>query len=123
MYLIAAEAAANGVGGGESEALSYLNTLIEKRTTNFAANQVTETGEALQERIAKERRRGLALEGHGVYDYIRRGKDINRPVSEHVNTGVNVSNLDIQATDNRTICPIPASEIEASGGMEQTEGY
>jgi hypothetical protein len=123
MYLIAAEAAANGAGGGESESLNYLNTLIEKRTTNFAANQVTETGEALKERIAEERRRELALEGHGVYDYIRRGKDINRPVSEHVNTGVNVSNLDIQATDNRTICPIPASEIEASGGMEQTEGY
>ena len=121
MYLIAAEAAANGAGG-ESESLSYLNTLIEKRTTNFAANQVTETGEALQERIAEERRRELALEGHGVYDYIRRGKDINRPVAEHLNTGVNVSNLDIQATDNRTICPIPAREIEASG-MEQTEGY
>ena len=121
MYLIAAEAAANGAGG-ESESLSYLNTLIEKRTTNFAANQVTETGEALQERIAEERRRELALEGHGVYDYIRRGKDINRPVAEHLNTGVNVSNLDIQATDNRTICPIPASEVEASG-MEQTEGY
>jgi len=121
MYLIAAEAAANGAGG-ESESLSYLNTLIEKRTTNFSANQVTETGEALQERIAEERRRELALEGHGVYDYIRRGKDIIRPVAEHLNTGVNVANLDIQTTDNRTICPIPASEVEASG-MEQTEGY
>lgn len=122
MYLIAAEAAANGAGGGENEALDYLNTLIEKRTTNFAAHKATEMGEELKERIAKERRRELALEGHGVYDYIRRGKDILRPVDEHVNTGVNVSNLDIQATDNRTICPIPASEVEASG-MEQTEGY
>jgi len=62
------------------------------------------------------------LEGHGVYDYIRRGKDINRPSNEHVNTGIDVSNLDILATDNRTICPIPASEIEATG-MEQTQGY
>lgn len=122
MYLIAAEAAANGAGGGDSEASNYLNTLIEKRTTNFTTNQATETGEALKQRIAEERRRELALEGHGVYDYIRRGEDINRPVNEHVNTGVDVSNLDIQATDNRTICPIPASEIEASG-MEQTEGY
>lgn len=122
MYLIAAEAAANGAGGGDSEALSYLNTLIENRTTNFTAHQATETGEALKERIAQERRRELALEGHGVYDYIRRGKDIIRPVDEHVNTGVDAANLDISATDNRTICPIPASEIEASG-MEQTEGY
>lgn len=122
MYLIVAEAAAHGAGGGESEALNYLNTLIENRTTNFAAHEATETGEALKERIAKERRRELALEGHGVYDYIRRGKDIIRPVDEHVNTGVDAANLDIQATDNRTICPIPASEIEATG-MEQTEGY
>lgn len=122
MYLIAAEAAANGAGGGESEALNYLNTLIENRTTDFAAHQATETGEALKERIAEERRRELALEGHGVYDYIRRGKDIIRPVDEHVNTGVDVGNLNIDAADRRTICPIPAREIEASG-MQQTEGY
>ncbi|QED39002.1 RagB/SusD family nutrient uptake outer membrane protein [Antarcticibacterium arcticum] len=122
MYLIAAEAAAHGAGGGETAALTFLNTLIENRTTNFAAHKATETGEALKERIAEERRRELALEGHGVYDYIRRGKDISRPGDEHVNTGVNAANLNIQATDNRTICPIPASEVEASG-MEQTEGY
>lgn len=122
MYLIAAEAAANGAGGGETEAQDFLNSLIEKRTTNFSSSQATETGEELKERIAEERRRELALEGHGIYDYIRRGKNINRPIDEHVNTGVDVSNLDIQATDNRTICPIPASEVEASG-MEQTEGY
>ncbi|MCB7480327.1 RagB/SusD family nutrient uptake outer membrane protein [Christiangramia sediminis] len=122
MYLIAAESAANGAGGGETEAQDFLNTLIENRTTNFSSNQATETGEELKERIAEERRRELALEGHGIYDYIRRAKNINRPVDEHVNTGVDVANLDIQATDNRTICPIPASEVEASG-MEQTEGY
>lgn len=121
MYLIAAEATAQGAGG-DTEAQSFLNVLIEKRTTDFASNQVTEIGEALKNRIAEERRRELALEGHGVYDYIRRGKDINRPSNEHVNTGIDVSNLDILATDNRTICPIPASEIEATG-MEQTQGY
>lgn len=122
MYLIAAEAAAHGAGGGDTEAQNYLNTLIQNRTTNLAAHEATETGDALLERIAQERRRELALEGHGVYDYIRRGKDIIRPVDEHVNTGVDAANLDISATDNRTICPIPASEVEASG-MEQTEGY
>lgn len=121
MYLTAAEAAAQGAGGG-TEAQNFLNTLIEKRTTNFSSNKVTETGEALKNRIAEERRRELALEGHGVYDYIRRGKDINRPADEHENTGVDISNLDILATDNRTICPIPASEVEATG-MEQTQGY
>ncbi|SOC80938.1 SusD family protein [Salinimicrobium sediminis] len=122
MFLIAAEAAAHGAGGGEPEAQDFLNTLIKNRTTNFAAHQTNETGEALKEKIAEERRRELALEGHGVYDFIRRGKDIVRPVDEHMNTGVDAANLNIQASDNRTICPIPASEIEASG-MQQTEGY
>ncbi|SDL55678.1 SusD family protein [Salinimicrobium catena] len=122
MYLIAAEAAAHGAGGGDTAAQDYLNTLIENRTTDFTAHQVTETGDALKARIAEERRRELALEGHGVYDYIRRGVDIIRPVDEHVNTGVDAANLDIAATDNRTIYPIPASEVEASG-MEQTDGY
>ena len=122
MYLIAAEAAVHGAGGGNMEALGYLNTLIENRTTNFAAHEVTEAGDALKQRIAEERRRELALEGHGVYDYIRRDKDIFRPIEEHQNTGVDVANLDILADDNRTICPIPSSEVKASG-MEQTEGY
>lgn len=122
IYLIAAEASANGAGGGEAEALNYLNTLISNRTSDFETDKATETGEALKVRIAEERRRELALEGHGVFDYIRTGKNILRPANEHVNTGVENSNLDIIATDNRTIYPIPASEVEASG-MEQTIGY
>lgn len=122
VYLIAAEAAANGAGGGEAQALTYLNTLIKNRTEDFQSDQATETGGALKQRIAEERRRELALEGHGVYDYIRRGVNIVRPTEEHVNTGVEISNLNIPATDFRTIYPIPSSEIEASG-MEQTQGY
>jgi hypothetical protein len=121
VYLIAAEAAANGAGG-EDQALTYLNTIIKNRTEDFQNDKANESGEALKQRIAEERRRELALEGHGVYDYIRRGVDIARPVEEHVNTGVEISNLNIQATDFRTIYPIPSSEIEASG-MEQTQGY
>lgn len=122
VYLIAAEAAANGAGGGENQALTYLNTLVKNRTENFQSDKATESGEALKQRIAEERRRELALEGHGVYDYIRRGVEILRPIEEHVNTGVEIGNLTIQATDFRTIYPIPSSEIEASG-MEQTQGY
>ncbi|MEO9512129.1 MAG: RagB/SusD family nutrient uptake outer membrane protein [Flavobacteriaceae bacterium] len=122
IYLIAAEACANGATGGEAQALVYLNTLINKRTTNFTAHQATESGNALKVRIAEERRRELALEGHGVYDYIRTGTDIERPGTDHVNTGVNIKNLNISASSPKTIYPIPASEIEASQ-MKQTEGY
>ena len=122
IYLIAAEACANGATGGDTQALVYLNTLIAKRTTDFDTSKATETGEALKARIAEERRRELALEGHAVYDYIRTGKNINRPESDHINTGLNVNNLNIEATSAKTIYPIPASEIEASQ-MQQTKGY
>ena len=122
VYLIAAEACANGASGGDSQAVVYLNTLINKRTTNFEDAKATESGTALKSRIFEERSRELALEGHGVYDYIRTGTDINRAESDHVNTGVNSNNLNISATSAKTIYPIPASEIEASG-MEQTIGY
>ncbi|MAU71551.1 MAG: hypothetical protein CML04_05585 [Pseudozobellia sp.] len=122
IYLIAAEACANGAGGGDGEALTYLNTLIAKRTTDFAAHEATETGESLKERIALERRKELALEGHGVYDIIRTGGNIIRPETDHVNTGINVNNINAEAFAPKTIYPIPASEIEASG-MVQTEGY
>lgn len=122
VFLIAAEACAHGAGDGEDEARQFLNSIVSRRTTNFDAHRVEEGGDALLSRIAKERRKELALEGHGVYDYIRRGNDILRPESDHVNTGINVNNLNIPATSPETIYPIPASEIEASG-MIQTEGY
>lgn len=121
MYLIAAEACANGAGS-ETEAHQYINTLIRKRTTDFKTHKVTEVGNALKKRILEERRRELALEGHGVYDYIRTGTDIVRPKDEHVNTGVNVNNLNISAFSPQTIYPIPAIEVKASG-IAQTKGY
>ena len=122
IFLIAAEACANGAGGGESEALMYLNALIQKRTTDFDAHSASESGEELKDRIAEERRKEMALEGHGVYDFIRTGRPIIRPESDHVNTGINVNNLNAEAFSAKTIYPIPASEVEASG-MQQTEGY
>jgi len=122
IYLIAAEACANGAEGGDLEAIGYLNILIDKRTTDFETHKATELGNELKARIAQERRRELALEGHGVYDYIRTGTDIQRPEADHINTGVNINNLNILATSPKIIYPIPASEILASG-MDQTEGY
>lgn len=122
IYLIAAEACANGAKGGELAAQAYLNTLIKKRTTNFITHQTTEVGIALKNRIFNERRKELALEGHGVYDYGRTGKDIIRLAADHVNTGLNLSNLIISSNSNKIIYPIPASEVNASG-IKQTIGY
>jgi len=122
MVLIAAEACAQGAGSGETQALSYLNTLIEKRTSDFEKNKATERGSGLLDRIAKERRKELALEGHEIYDLIRTGMPIQRRASDHINTGLNSSSLNIPATSAKLIYPIPASEISASG-MKQTDGY
>ncbi|MCG8183361.1 RagB/SusD family nutrient uptake outer membrane protein [Tenacibaculum piscium] len=121
VYLIAAEACANGASG-LSEAKMYLNTLIRKRTTDFDAHKVTASGNALKKRIHEERRKELALEGHGVYDYIRTGTNINRLITDHINTGLKSNNLNIVAFSPQTIYPIPASEVKASG-MKQTKGY
>ena len=121
VYLIA-EACANGAQGGEVQARSYLNALIAKRTNDFQQHQALESGSELLQRIYDERRRELALEGHEVYDLIRTAREIVRPQSDHLNTGLNFSSLNVKANSPKTIYPIPAAEIAASG-MQQTEGY
>ncbi|CAA0230036.1 RagB/SusD family nutrient uptake outer membrane protein [Tenacibaculum maritimum] len=117
MYLIASEAAANLAFDTASQ--TYLNTLIKYRTTNFRAHKVTVTGSQLKKRIYEERRRELALEGHGVYDYIRTGRTIHRTGNDYFGTGVNANNLKIDAFAPQTIYPIPASELH----FKQTQGY
>lgn len=117
MYFIAAEALANL--SSDTQAQQYMNTLIKHRTTDFEAHKVTETGNELKVRIHQERRRELALEGHGVYDYIRTGIDINRIGADYFDTGVKANNLKIKAFAPQTIYPIPAGELH----FKQTEGY
>lgn len=122
IVLIAAEACAHGATGGEEDALRYLNMLVKRRSGDFQRDKATESGAALLNRIAKERRKELALEGHEIYDIIRTGTALERKSSDHVNTGLNNKNLNIPAGSVKMIYPIPASEIGASG-MQQTIGY
>lgn len=122
IVLIAAEACAHGATGGEQAALRYLNMLVERRSRDFQRDRATESGVALLNRIAKERRKELALEGHEIYDMIRTGTALERKPSDHVNTGLNSKNLNIPAIAAKMIYPIPANEIGASG-MQQTIGY
>lgn len=122
IVLIAAESCAHGATGGDEKALYYLNELIKNRTSDFQKNKATVGGLELLRRIAKERRRELALEGHEIYDLIRTGTLIERRQSDHVNTGLNSNALTIAATSPKTIYPIPANEIVVSG-MKQTNGY
>jgi hypothetical protein len=114
VFLIAAEAAVRSNGDGAS----YLFELTKRRSTSYTLS--TLTGDALVDEIAIERRKELALEGHGVYDYIRRGKNINRAATDHEN--IPLDKITIKSDNYRTIYPIPIEEIYASG-MTQTQGY
>ncbi|MGA6118865.1 RagB/SusD family nutrient uptake outer membrane protein [Sphingobacterium anhuiense] len=122
IVLIAAEACANGATAGEEAALRYLNMLIKRRTGDFQRDGATESGVGLLNRIAKERRKELALEGHEIYDLIRTGTALERKLTDHINTGLNSKNLNIPAISVKMIYPIPVNEISASG-MKQTIGY
>jgi starch-binding outer membrane protein, SusD/RagB family len=114
VFLIAAEAATRSNGDGAS----YLYELTQRRSTSYTLS--TLTGDALVDEIAIERRKELAVEGHGVYDYIRRGKDITRVASDHAD--LPLDKITIMSDNYQTIYPIPIEEINASG-MAQTQGY
>jgi starch-binding outer membrane protein, SusD/RagB family len=114
VFLIAAEAAARSNGDGAS----FLFEVTQRRSTSYSLS--TLTGDALVDEIAIERRKELAVEGHGVYDYIRRGKDITRVLADHEN--IPLDKITIMSDNYQTIYPIPIEEINASG-MVQTQGY
>ncbi len=115
VFLIAAEAAARSNGDGAS----YLFELTQRRSASYTLS--TLTGDALVDEIAIERRKELAVEGHGVYDYIRRGKDITRVASDHENIPLN--KITIKFDNYQTIYPIPIEEINASGMVQTQGGY
>jgi starch-binding outer membrane protein, SusD/RagB family len=115
VFLIAAEAAARSNGDGAS----YLYELTQRRSASYGLS--TLTGDALVNEIAIERRKELAVEGHGVYDYIRRGKDITRVASDHEN--LPVDKINIKWDNYQTIYPIPIEEINASGMVQTQGGY
>lgn len=115
VFLIASEAAARSNGDGAS----YLYEVTQRRSTSYTLS--TLTGDALVDKIAIERRKELALEGHGVYDYIRRGKDITRVATDHEN--IPLDKITIMSDNYQTIYPIPIEEINASGMVQTQGGY
>lgn len=113
MYLIRAEAYARMGGANEALALADLNTLRAARIAGFVAG--TETGQALIDAIALERRKELIGEGHRWFDLKRTTKTINR---------LNCTNFCTLAPDNRAwTWPIPLDEMNANPNMEQNPGY
>jgi starch-binding outer membrane protein, SusD/RagB family len=113
MYLIRAEARA--LSNRAAEGLADLNTLRAARIANFVPG--TETGQALIDAIATERRKELWLEGHRWFDLKRTTRIVNRVSCR---PGV-VCNL--PANSPKWAWPIPQNERLANPNVTQNEGY
>lgn len=114
MYLIRAEARLRS--GDAAGALQDLNTLRAARIQNFIPG--TETGEALAQAIATERRRELFLEGHRWFDLKRTTRTINRQ-----NCTPPATQCSLAPNSPRWTWPIPTGEMDANPNMTQNPGY
>jgi len=114
MYLIRAEAYARKGGINEVTALADLNTLRAARIAGFVAG--TETGAALINAIALERRKELICEGHRWFDLKRTTKTITRSSCSVFCT--------LDPANRAWTWPIPIAEINANPNiLPQNPGY
>lgn len=110
IMLTRAEALAR-VNGVNEESIKYLNDINKRnyqtKPTDYTVSDFS-SGEALVNRILKERMKELAFEGHSRFDLIR----TNRPLREST------------IPSEKKILPIPDYEIKISQGIiEQNTGY
>ena len=114
MYLIRAEAYARKGGANEVSALADLNTLRATRIAAFVPG--TETGTALINAIALERRKELICEGHRWFDLKRTTKTITRSSCSVFCT--------LDAANRAWTWPLPIGEINANPNiLPQNPGY
>lgn len=116
MYLIKAEALAEM--NLDTDAKAAVNMILLR--ANPLATPYTQTGSALKDIIQEERRKELMFEGHRIFDLTRKKKSFTKySTSSETSITVNYPN-------NRTILPIPQSEIDANDNIsqsQQNEGY
>lgn len=113
LYLIRAEARA--LSNRAADALADLNALRAARIAAFVPG--TETGAALTDAIATERRKELWLEGHRWFDLKRTTRIVNRVSCR---AGVVCT---LPANSRSWAWPIPQNERLANPGIAQNEGY
>ena len=114
MYLIRAEAYARKGGANEALGLADLNTLRSVRIAGFIAG--TETGTALLNAIALERRKELISEGHRWFDLKRTTRTIVRSSCSVFCT--------LDPANRAWTWPLPIAEINANPNiLPQNPGY
>ncbi len=123
VLLIAAEAYSE-IPGNDNIALEYLNEVYETRTGTVLTGL---TGQALKDEIFKERRRELALEGHGIYDFVRKNRSFTRDDSHHTYVEIDPSTQAGRDNDyfHKIVYPIPIEEMDANPKIrnQQNPGY
>lgn len=110
VYLIASEAAYKL--GDEASATQYLSDLMAERDPEMV---VTESGDALFERIIEERRKELAFEGDRIHTLNRLKRDITGRVPSQA--------VEIPYSDFRRVGPIPLAELDRNKNLVQNDGW
>ena len=119
MYLIHAEALNSGSRHDSAGAAEDVKALIA-RARGIQASEVSLSWNSQSDMdaiIEKERIRELCYEGHSVFDYLRRGKDVVRSSTS------NASIKRLSYPDDRFILPIDELEMQANDYMIQNPGY
>lgn len=119
-----AEAYADPSVGNDALALQALDNVRSQRYSGFVSGG--ETGAALRDAIALERRLELAYEGHRFYDLKRTGQDVARSATNGDfadGTGTPAVGTLLSAGDFRFQLPIPQAAINANTNTEQNPGY
>lgn len=101
--------------------VSGANDIITEIRTRVKLNALTVTDQSnMRLAIENERRLELAFEGQRWYDLVRTDRAI--PVMEAVTDGKGV-NLGYHLTAQKSIWPIPQSEMDQNPNLTQNEGY
>jgi len=117
------KAEAQSETGDESGALASLDELRTNRYTDFESPG--ETGNALSDAIALERRLELAFEGHRFFDLKRKGLACVRSDFGDAadGTGEKAEFKELPAGHHRWNMAIGQGEMDANGNMVQNPGY
>ena len=115
MYLTRAEAL-NELDGPNQESINLINDLRYRAFTD--SSKLVDVSDfadkaALREHILAERGWELYAEGYRRDDLIRQGVYISRAIAR------GVQNI----TDDNILYPIPQSELDKNGNLEQNDGY
>jgi hypothetical protein len=122
--LLTAAEAYSETGTQDGLALDYLNQVYSKRTGTVLTDL---TGDDLKTAIFNERRRELALEGHGIWDFLRKNRAFTRDISHHtiltIDPATSAGRDDVNFY--KVVAPIPITEMDANPNIrnQQNPGY